>query len=259
MENQIEKPGYFAVIPAAVRYDKDLQPGAKLLYGEITALATAQGFCWATNAYFAELYEVSIRTIQRWIEALVNKGYLYTEVTNIDGTDQRKIMLSSNCGFPVNENPSTTKMSGVHDKNVATPRQKCHGVHDKNVTSHIYNNTMNNTMNNNIRSSADDRAKKEPDIFDELWKLYPRKEGRKKAYASYLKAIRKGTTNEEIRNGIQKYVEFIERNNIETQYIKQGSTYFNGEHWTDELDMINRGDPFDVRNQYWDTNDPTVH
>ena len=58
-----EKPNYYAIIPAEVRYDKQLKPNEKLLYGEITSLATKTGECWASNNYFADLYEVEPETI----------------------------------------------------------------------------------------------------------------------------------------------------------------------------------------------------
>ena len=74
-----ENPNYYAIIPANVRYDKSLTPNAKLLYGEITALCNEKGFCWASNNYFAELYDVTPQAISKWINSLSNKGYLNLE------------------------------------------------------------------------------------------------------------------------------------------------------------------------------------
>ena len=54
---------YYAIIPANVRYDNELPPNAKLLYGEITALCNEKGFCWAGNTYFADLYNKDKSTI----------------------------------------------------------------------------------------------------------------------------------------------------------------------------------------------------
>ena len=75
-----EKPSYYAIIPADVRYDKDLPPMAKLLYGEITCLTQKNGFCWATNAYFAELYGMSKDRISKLIGILEKKGYISIHV-----------------------------------------------------------------------------------------------------------------------------------------------------------------------------------
>ena len=73
-----EKPNYYAVIPAVVRYDKRLKDKAKLLYGEISALTNKCGICSASNKYFAELYEVDISTISRLIKNLCDYGYIKT-------------------------------------------------------------------------------------------------------------------------------------------------------------------------------------
>ena len=71
-----ERPAYYAITPADVRYCKKLSGHAKLLYGEITALSNQEGFCWATNKYFAELYNVEPNTVSRWIAELTECGFI---------------------------------------------------------------------------------------------------------------------------------------------------------------------------------------
>jgi len=134
-------PNYYAIIPANVRYAK-INANAKLLYGEITALANKEGFCFATNKYFADLYQVDARTIQRWVKELIDNNFIYVQIIDFE---KRKIYLSSE-----------TKMSYPPDKNVIpTP--------DKNVT---HNNTsINNTKNSYSENSKIDEIKANP-IFN---------------------------------------------------------------------------------------------
>lgn len=94
---------YFAVIPADVRYDRDLPANAKLLYGEITALCNENGYCWATNSYFANLYGVSKVSISKWIKALTDKGYIKAEIRGKDGSkDVERYLTLVNA--PINKN-----------------------------------------------------------------------------------------------------------------------------------------------------------
>ena len=71
-----EKPNYYAVIPANVRYDEKLKLGEKMMYGEITALSKKNGICYASNNYFARLYKVSPQAISKWIKTLEKNKYI---------------------------------------------------------------------------------------------------------------------------------------------------------------------------------------
>ena len=82
-------PTTYAVIPAAVRYDTALAPAARLLYGEITALCAQRGYCWATNEYFARLYQVRRATVSAWVDQLLERGYLMATTDPIRGNQCR--------------------------------------------------------------------------------------------------------------------------------------------------------------------------
>ena len=109
----MEFKSYYAVIPATVRYDSDLSSTAKLLYAEITALCNEKGYCWATNAYFSELYSISDRQVQRILKQLCDKHYIKII---IEKKTKRKIFILDTPDK--NVIGGTTKMSWGNDKNV---------------------------------------------------------------------------------------------------------------------------------------------
>ena len=76
-ENQIS---YYAVIPATVRYDTNLKPAEKLLYAEITSLSNKYGYCFASNKYFANLYNVDPHTVSQWISHIEKSNYIHIEL-----------------------------------------------------------------------------------------------------------------------------------------------------------------------------------
>lgn len=72
----INLPNYYAILPAIVRYDNELSPQAKLIYAEINSLANALGYAFCSNAYLANVYDISTRTITRIISQLELSGYI---------------------------------------------------------------------------------------------------------------------------------------------------------------------------------------
>ena len=75
-QEEKEDPSFYAILTADVRYDKRLCASAKLLYAEITALVKKKGYCYASNKYFADLYDVDSGTISRWVSKLKECGYV---------------------------------------------------------------------------------------------------------------------------------------------------------------------------------------
>ena len=84
----MDKPNYYAVIPAEVRYSKKLTPNSKLLYAEITALCNMNGKCTASTEYFCRLYEVSRGSIQNWLKMLDDNGYIERTVIFKQGSKE---------------------------------------------------------------------------------------------------------------------------------------------------------------------------
>ena len=83
-----EQPSYYAILSAEVRYDNRLKANVKLLYAEITALCDMNAECFASNKYFADLYDSKADTISGWVSQLVKYKYVKTRYEYVEGTRQ---------------------------------------------------------------------------------------------------------------------------------------------------------------------------
>lgn len=136
----MSQPNFYAIIPASVRYDESVCANAKLLYGEITAMCSAEGYCWAENGYFAKLYNVNPETISRWISQLSKGNYINTELNKSEG-NKRKIFIvdASITLLTKNAIPIDKKRNTLLMKNAIPIDEK-----RKSIKENI---TINNTVN----------------------------------------------------------------------------------------------------------------
>tara|TARA_R110002110_G_scaffold134699_1_gene318193 strand:+ start:988 stop:1611 length:624 start_codon:yes stop_codon:yes gene_type:complete len=115
----MEKPNYYAILSAEVRYDNRLRPNVKLLYAEITALCDMNNQCFASNRYFSELYGKSKGSISGWINELVKYGYISTEYTYKNGTKEIEYRYIKILKGGVTENKSPLLKKTLKNNNIS--------------------------------------------------------------------------------------------------------------------------------------------
>jgi len=133
------------------------------------------------------------------------------------------------------------KQLEVDENNVYNLDTKCIHSIDKNS---IEENSIDKNSINNEQIYINE--------FDELWDIYPNKKGKKDALKHYIKARKQGNDFLKIKQGLQKYVDYIKNNNVNAQYIKHGSTWFNQECWNDDYSNIEKTTK--SLEQYFDVN-----
>jgi hypothetical protein len=75
-------------------FDHSLPPSAKILYGQIKSLTYQDGYCFATNKYFADINNLSCRRISILINLLFKSNYIQIEYkTGLKGTKARSIYI----------------------------------------------------------------------------------------------------------------------------------------------------------------------
>jgi uncharacterized phage protein (TIGR02220 family) len=143
-----EKPSYYSILTANVRYDERLSANEKILFSEITALSGKYGYCAARNGYFSKLYNVSDRSITRWIKHLRELEYLKYVPIYKEGSKEvveRRLYALADSKHPM-------------DKQVLGGRQKCLQGVDTDVEDNNINNNNINTNNSFTQDSINTKG-----------------------------------------------------------------------------------------------------
>lgn len=171
----VDKPSFYAILPADVRYAEDLTSLQKILYAEITALTNKEWYCYAGNSYFAELYNKDPTRVSKTISDMQKKWYLQVsreneswfvrriyvwelkELKKTIKTTCRKVQKAS---CRKTQDPSCTWVQGGIEEKCKTPlAENC------NIIIQDNNTTSNNTLSSNEESIlTDTKQEKKSDL-----------------------------------------------------------------------------------------------
>lgn len=224
-----EKPNYYAIIPAEVRYDNDLSHGAKIFYGEITALCSKYGVCNASNSYFAELYNMTPSGISKWVTQLKNKGYISVEYEK-EGNEIKNRIIKLN--LFITSNPVVeqvlTNINRVLTKTQEGYLQKDKGGIEK-IAKRIIQDNNNTSINNNICPNLGQIE----ELFNEFWTAYPRKVKKVKCEEWYKKHKVNKELHDKIMFGLRLTSIRDNWKEIKKEFIPHPLTFLNQERWED--------------------------
>lgn len=211
----------FLNIPVDVAHDPRFKSDKSiLLFGEIYSMLNVTGSFFMSNKEMAKRIRAkSERTVQNCLDELEEYGYIKRELVRDKKTGKVK-------GREKITSPYCNRFMGGETECTGGVKQNAPGGETECTIIEQYNKPSNNNVQKQLEED-----------FDKLWKLYPKKSGKPKAFSAYKRAIKKGVTNKEIQTGIVKYLTQIKVQGTTKEYIKNGSTWFNQECWNDEYNL----------------------
>ena len=71
-------------------------------------------------------------------------------------------------------------------------------------------------------------------MFEDWWKLYPRKVGKLDAAKAYAAAIKKGSTDVELLDGLRRFCDLVHSRATDRTFIPHPGTWLRQGRWADE-------------------------
>lgn len=206
------------------------------------------GSFWTYNTTkaYAEIFPyLSQRQIQCALKHLREEGILKTGNYNKSSYDRTLWYAFTEYGKSIMQKckMEDVKMSNGFDAQVKP-------IPDNNTDNNPLYNTDNNTNASETNAKQKIDLKELENDFEEVWKAYPKKQGKEAAKKAYIKARKAGTSHLEIVAGLTKYKLFIQQNKTADKYIKHGSTWFNQKCWEDDYSIQDNSNNIPTEDDY---------
>lgn len=189
-----------------------------LIYAIIYGFSQTKGQNFTGSLkYLAEWTNSSKQGVMKNLKSLIEKNLITKSEKTVNGVKY--------CEY------HTTEFNDLYNKVVYPIQQSLTGGIQQSLHNNIDNNIQddNKMINNNDQLASEFKSE-----FEEIWKSYPKKQGKASALKAYIKARKNGSEKAIIEVGLSNYIRYIEMNHIEPRFIKQGSTWFTQECWNDE-------------------------
>ena len=239
--DKAKKP--YLPIPKDLLHDERLTDSEFRYYAIIVELSYTRGYCFMSNRQLGEQLGKSIRTIQRIIDGLKEKGYVQVCVyTDDEGHIQRKItpihhakIVMGHAIFGTgNDMDGMTPMPDL----ARPPCQKWQQSKNKMSKNKMSKDTCANAnLRKRTSSQSTDPKKAEQaareELFAKFWKAYPKKKDKKKAKRAFFKIKNIEKIFPVMMQALERQKESAQWQENKGQYILYPSTWLNGERWED--------------------------
>lgn len=231
MTSELFSKGY-GFIPKIVMIDTDLTVEAKAIYGYLASYSGAGMSSYPSTDLMLSHLNMSMNRYLKHRKLLEERGYLTIKRKKKDN------LLSKNYYY-LNEHPSRC----IQIRHIDSRHVDSRHLENEYPNSNSINNNSINSNSSNIKPSNEVEQKvssKESELkerFEAIWKLYPNKKGKRRAYPSYKAAIKEGTTDEQIITGIEAYIEECKRYKTNKEHMLHGSTFFYQRRWEDDYNI----------------------
>ena len=229
MNKDLTQGGNYAILPAHIRYNKDLTDSEKILFCEITALSNKNGYCYASNKYLSEMYGVSIDTISRRVNKLKKKGFVSVQLIREQGSKnikERRIYPSLDSQIPIDDSSYRCVDNSAERSIGKTADTPIDDYAEVNSLKDINKLNTNNLNNNSVSD----------ELFDEWWKLYLNKKGDKRKVKTKFQIACKEVGEEHVFKATELYLKTVS----EIQYVCGPEKFFNQKYYSSDAMETNK-------------------